>query len=71
MNRTCRRHPIRRLACALAGLATALLAMAAAAPAAFALPVPPRPAATRPGHRPRCTPSSLAACPAGRSPSSP
>jgi hypothetical protein len=41
MNRTRRFRPIRRLASALAGLAGALLAATAAAPAAFALPVPP------------------------------
>ena len=41
MNRTRQRHPIRRLADTLAALATALLAATAAAPAAFALPVPP------------------------------
>ena len=36
-------NPIRRLTAALAGLAGALLAFAAAAPAAFARPFPPRP----------------------------
>jgi hypothetical protein len=36
-------NPIRRLTAVLAGLAGALLAFAAAAPAAFALPFPPRP----------------------------
>jgi hypothetical protein len=41
MNRTRPFRPIRRLACALAGLAAALLAATAAAPAAFAVPVPP------------------------------
>ena len=41
MNRTRQLHPIRRLASTLAALATALLAATAAAPAAFALPVPP------------------------------
>jgi hypothetical protein len=41
MNRTRPYHPIRRLAGALAALAGALLAAATAAPAAFALPVPP------------------------------
>ena len=40
MNRTRRLHPIRRLAGAMAALATALLAATAAAPAAFAKPVP-------------------------------
>jgi hypothetical protein len=34
---------IRRLTCALAALATALLGIAAAAPAAFARPIPPAP----------------------------
>jgi ABC-type branched-subunit amino acid transport system permease subunit len=41
MNRTRPFRPIRRLTCALAVLATALLAAATAAPAAFAEPVPP------------------------------
>jgi hypothetical protein len=41
MNRTRRFSAIRRLACALAGLAAALLATVTAVPAAFALPVPP------------------------------
>ena len=36
-------NPIRRLTAALGGLAGALLAFAAAAPAAFARPFPPRP----------------------------
>jgi hypothetical protein len=36
-------NPIRRLTAALAGLAGALLAFAAVAPAAFARPFPPRP----------------------------
>jgi hypothetical protein len=36
-------NPIRRLTAALAGLAGALLACAAVAPAAFAQPFPPRP----------------------------
>ena len=71
MNRTHPFRPIRRLASALAALAATLLAATTAAPAAFALPVPPWAAATGPGHHPRCTPSSPAACPAGRSPSSP
>ena len=71
MNRTRHLHPIRRLASALAGLAAALLAATAAAPAAFALPVPPGGGGDGTCHRPRCRPSSPAACPAGRSPSSP
>jgi hypothetical protein len=66
MNRT---RPIRRLAGALAALAAALLAAAAAAPAAFAVPAP-RWAAGPWHHRHRCR-SSSAACPAGRSRSSP
>jgi hypothetical protein len=41
MNRTRPFRSIRRLASTLAALATALLAATAAAPAAFALPVPP------------------------------
>jgi hypothetical protein len=41
MNRTRPFRTIRRLVGTLAALATALLATAAAAPAAFALPVPP------------------------------
>ena len=41
MNRTRPCRPIRRLARALAALATALLATTAAAPAAFAKPIPP------------------------------
>jgi hypothetical protein len=41
MNRTRQLHPIRRLASALAGLAAALLAVTAAAPAAFASRMPP------------------------------
>jgi hypothetical protein len=41
MNRTRPIRAIRRLASILAGLATALLAAATAAPAAFALPAPP------------------------------
>jgi ABC-type branched-subunit amino acid transport system permease subunit len=41
MNRTRTFRPIRRLTGALATLATALLAAAMAAPAAFAEPVPP------------------------------
>jgi hypothetical protein len=41
MNRTRPFAPIRRLAGILAALATALLAAAMTAPAAFALPVPP------------------------------
>jgi hypothetical protein len=41
MNRTGRFRPVRRLAGALAALAAALLAAVSAAPAAFALPVPP------------------------------
>jgi hypothetical protein len=41
MHRIRHLHPIRRLASALAGLAGALLAATVAAPAAFALPVPP------------------------------
>jgi hypothetical protein len=41
MNRTRRFHPVRRLVGSLAALATALLAAATAAPAAFALPEPP------------------------------
>ena len=60
---------IRRILTALATLAGALLAFTAAAPAALAIRVRHR--AGRPGqcrHRPRCTPSSSAACPAGRSP---
>jgi hypothetical protein len=40
MNRTRAFRPIRRLAGTLAGLATALLAATAAAPAAFARPIP-------------------------------
>jgi hypothetical protein len=36
-------NPVRRLAAALAGLAGALLAFAAVAPAALARPFPPRP----------------------------
>ena len=36
-------NPVRRLAAALAGLAGALLAFAAVAPAALAQPFPPRP----------------------------
>jgi hypothetical protein len=48
MNRTRQLHPIRRLACALAGLATALLGTAAAAPAAYALPFPPAGGGTPP-----------------------
>jgi hypothetical protein len=43
MNRTRQLHPIRRLACILAALGTALLATAAAAPAALARPIPPAP----------------------------
>lgn len=39
------RRIIRRLACALAGLAAAMLASAATIPAAFATEVPPQPAA--------------------------
>jgi hypothetical protein len=42
MNRISRLHPIRRVTVALAGLAAALLASAAASPAAFARPAPPR-----------------------------
>ena len=70
MNRTRPFRPIRRLAGILAALAATLLAAATAAPAAFALPVPPVGGGdgTPP---PRCRPSSSAACPAGRSPSSP
>jgi hypothetical protein len=41
MNRTRPFRPIRRITGALAALATALLTATAAAPAAFALPVPP------------------------------
>ena len=41
MNRTHPFRPIRRLASALAALAATLLAATTAAPAAFALPVPP------------------------------
>ena len=41
MNRTRPLRPIRRLAGTLAALATTLLAVIAAAPAAFALPQPP------------------------------
>jgi hypothetical protein len=41
MNRTGQLHPIRRLVSAVAALATALRTATAAAPAAFALPVPP------------------------------
>jgi hypothetical protein len=40
MNRTRRLSTIRRLACALAALASALLAATATAPAAFARPIP-------------------------------
>jgi hypothetical protein len=43
MNRTRRLSTISRLACALAGLATALLATVAAGPAALAGPIPPAP----------------------------
>jgi hypothetical protein len=41
MNRTHPLRPVRRLACALAALASMLLVTATAAPAAFAHPVPP------------------------------
>jgi hypothetical protein len=75
MNRTRPFRPFRsgrRLARFLVALATALLTAAAAAPAAFAVPVPPQAAATGACYqRPRCRPSSSAACPAGRSRSSP
>ena len=71
MNRTRRFRPIRRLASILAALAAALLAVTAAAPAAFAVQIPPQGAAAGPCHHPQCAPSSPAACPAGRSPSSP
>ena len=58
MNRTRLFRPVRRLAGILAGLAPAVLAAAAAAPAAFALPAPPRWAAeTGPCRRPRSAPS--------------
>jgi hypothetical protein len=60
---------IRRILAALATFAGALLAFIAAAPATLATRVPPpggRP--DRRGHRPRSTPSSSAACRAGRSP---
>ena len=67
---------IRRLAAALAGLAGALLAFATAAPAAFASgqrppPLPPghiHQPVHQPPFRPPPTPSSSAACRAGRSP---
>ena len=70
MNRTRPFRTVRRLAGILAALAATLLATATAAPAAFALPARPWAAATG-RRRPRCRPSSSAACPAGRSPSSP
>ena len=70
MNRTHPFRPIRRLASILAALAAALLAVTAAAPAAFAVQIPPG-AAAGPCHHPRCAPSPPAACPPGRSPSSP
>jgi hypothetical protein len=58
---------IRRLTGVLAGLAGILVAFGAAAPSALAVHVPPLadPAARR---RPPRSPSSLAACQAGRSP---
>ena len=62
---------IRRLAAVLAGLAGALLAFAAVAPAAFAdrsRPVRPAGTSTRRRSVPGSTPLSRAACPAGRSP---
>jgi outer membrane receptor protein involved in Fe transport len=70
-------NPIRRLAAALAGLRSALLAFAAVAPAAFAQSFPsPQPGQvavlgpTAPGTRPsqKSARSSSEACPAGRSP---
>jgi hypothetical protein len=50
MNRTRRLRPIRRLVSALAALASALLIATAAAPAAFARPIPLAPGRDAIGH---------------------
>jgi hypothetical protein len=59
---------IRHLACILSGLAGPLLAASAAAPAAFARPLPPADAPARPAPAaPQVHTIVVGGCPAGRS----